>query len=303
MEWLERNLLFFQPLTEGVTEEAQEQALAELAMLAMYLRQTPSFHLDERVQGFLRFVAEVYNQPPFCERLFRVRSAFLPQVFLAVILRVTGTRIDDYQWRAIQEMIDSDNIHLAAQPIHRLLELRYIFDLGGLGHKIPSYSSLCKKSGLKRPANLVYLTDMDAYLITHALFHCSNFSFNSPQGISKSEVLNVRVVLDSLLAMYVYRRNWDLVGELLLSRHCLGDMGPTFSGLAWRALLDAQWPDGAVPGQYFNAQELERLKGAAKRKYLFETCYHTTLVAALVGAVCPFVETCEGSTIAGNPCR
>lgn len=264
-------------------------------MLAMYLRRTPSFRPDERVQGFLRFVAEAYNQPPFFERLFRVRSAFLPQVFLAVILRITEIRINDYEWRAIQELINSGTIHLAAQPIHRLLELRYMFDLGGLSHTIPSYSSLCRKSSLARSASLVYLTDMDAYLITHALFHCSNFGFNSPRGISESKAQSVRKILDSLLAMYIYRRNWDLVGELLLSRHCLGDVGSTFSGLAWRALFDAQRHDGAVPGQYFDAKELDRLNGAAKEKYLFDTCYHTTLVAALVGAVCPFVEFCEAT--------
>ena len=49
-----------------------------------------------------------------------------------------------------------------------------------------------------------------------------------------------------------------------------------------------QWPCGRVVGPYFRSAKADELTGAEKRNYIFESCYHTTLVAALAGATCPY---------------
>lgn len=284
LDWLVNNLDQFQPLKDGGTPDGfRQKALGELATVCMYLRRNKFFAGDSRCRQIELFVLDIYSKPTFHDGLFRFE--FLPQVLFAATLRNAGLLHDDYEWTAIQELCDS--IIVSEYAPHRLLSLRYFLDLGGFAHRLPSYSALCKSGILSARINLIYATDMDVYALTHALFYCSDFGARRMRGISKAKFRYVSRVVDRLLTMYIHRGDWDLVGELLLSAHCLRATATTAYAYGCRALTCAQRKDGAVPGPGYQETRAQLLRGTKKARYTFEKCYHTTLVAALVGALCP----------------
>lgn len=148
---------------------------------------------------------------------------------------------------------------------------------------------LCRASNLGRQVNPIYLSDYDIYSITHTLFYLTDFGRLPETQLSSVRRRRACEIVGKLLAMQIYRGNWDLVGELLLSHHCLGATSDFYAS-GWQALLAAQWPDGAVPGPNYRSQATEGMNDTDRQSYVFKHCYHTTLVAALVGALCPMPD-------------
>jgi hypothetical protein len=175
------------------------------------------------------------------------------------------------------------------RPPHRLLELRWLLDSADLAHRLPSYGVLCRASNLGRQVNPIYLSDYDIYSITHTLFYLTDFGRLPETQLSSVRRRRACEIVGKLLAMQIYRGNWDLVGELLLSHHCLRATSDFYAS-GWQALLAAQWPDGAVPGPNYRSQATEGMNDTDRQSYVFKHCYHTTLVAALVGALCPMPD-------------
>jgi hypothetical protein len=164
-----------------------------------------------------------------------------------------------------------------------------VLDAGQFRHDLPSYAVLGQSSIVSKPVNVIYLTNAEAYSITHGLFYLSDFGSRPVVGLSQSQREHMEWVVDRILGMYIRAGNWDLVSELLVSCHCLGSTGSDTYALSWRALCGAQWPCGAVPGPYYKAEKANSLTGAKNREYVFEQCYHTTLVTALAGALCEYI--------------
>lgn len=121
---------------------------------------------------------------------------------------------------------------------------------------------------------------MTFYSITHALLYASDFSARPLDFLAQEEVQRVHEAVVHLLGVYLRRKNWDLAAELLAAERCLGRVS-RHSLMGWRHLLAAQQADGRMDGP-----QLERLAdGERDAERLFDACYHTTLVAALAGAV------------------
>jgi Domain of unknown function (DUF6895) len=147
---------------------------------------------------------------------------------------------------------------------------------------------------VSKPVNVIYITDGESYSITHALFYLSDFGSRSIAGLSPSQREHIHWVVEHLLGMYICAGNWDLVSELMVSYQCLGQTTSDIYALGWQSLIDAQWPCGAIPGPYYIAQKADNLTGVQRRKYVFEKCYHTTLVTALAGALCEYISVSDG---------
>jgi len=289
LDWVERNLTSFEPFKgEAEPNIPRQQALVELAMLSMYLKRLPDF-ANPRLRLYLQFISHVYNMPLFKERLVRVTRDFIPQAFLRVILRETGLDTGDHEWEAVQTLIDSGNVCSSERPPYAMLELRHLLDLGQFAHGLPSYSELYRSSFASKRVNFISTSDHDAYSITHVLFFMSDFGFQPITAISASEIRRIADNVQHLLGMYIIRGNWDLVGELMLACHCLRQTTSDFYAFGWQALANAQLESGAVPGPYYDYKQASARDGTNLQEYLFSTCYHTTLVSALVGAVCPYL--------------
>jgi hypothetical protein len=282
LDWICENLHQFKPVgRNGELDELRKQALAEALMLSLYMRRNSFFLNDCRLDRISQFVLAAYHDAVFTDQLFRFD--FIAHATFVVFLEAAGLRVDEFDRNVVRERCDSREICEYAP--HRLINLRYVLDLGRIKHCLPTYAQLCSGGFLTFKLNLCDITNSDVYRITHLLFYCADFGARELEGLSSSDKSYGVWVVDKLLAMHISRRDWDLVSELMLSSKCLrSDQANLSSG--WRALIAAQNQSGMFPGPYFRQGKADELSGDDRAKYLFETCYHTTIVAALAGALC-----------------
>jgi hypothetical protein len=288
LSWLEEHVDQFDPFRDR-REPALfgELPMVELALLCMCLTREFGASRPEAVERLLDFLLPIYRRPAFRERLFRHPEEFVSHAFLRSALRECGAIDRTPDRDEIQRVVDRDDLATITRPPHRMLELRYALDLGGVRHSLPSYATLARHSVLARPLKVPALTDAEAYVVTHVLFYVSDLGHREANGLPGSYLSNARVAVERLLGMYLNAGNWDLVGELLLSLHCLRQTGSDLYDFGLASLAAAQLPSGAVPGAHYRPEKLAALAEPERTAYLFRRCYHTTIVAGLVAALCP----------------
>jgi hypothetical protein len=287
LDWLSLHLDCFDPFPDGRTiDESRVKAIDELALLGMYLWRHSAFTGDPRVRSLLEFVLNTWSNPLFRHRIHRIRGAFIPYALPGIVLWRCGLLRDKQEWGTLQECISRNNVTLPERPPHRVLELRFLLDLGQFQHDLPSYSNLCRNSMLTVPLNPICMSDADVYSLTHILFYLSDFGSLPVSVLSSRRLEYNQWAVERLLGMYLYKKDWDLVAELLLSCHCLGRKDFKLYRMASSALEAAQLSNGMVPGPAFDPAEVEQLQQGTRRIHIFEKCYHTTLVSALTAAQC-----------------
>jgi hypothetical protein len=119
-----------------------------------------------------------------------------------------------------------------------------------------------KRSVTARRLNPYRLSLHQAYQLTHEIFVPSDYGGRlEPSDFSKEDRRYLRRALEVLTTIYIYRKNPDLVGELLASMRYLGwgDQKIYREGLTY--ILASQRPSGAF-GNYerFRAQHGDRLE-------------------------------------------
>jgi hypothetical protein len=116
-------------------------------------------------------------------------------------------------------------------------------------------------------------------------------------GESLAPILNT---IEHLLGAYVARHHWDLVAELLICYRQLATDSSLIHSIAWKALIDAQTPDGAIRMQVSRSgreQRTLRNRPSPRPASDFLSAYHTTLVAVMASAICfPALEQRSGTT-------
>ncbi|WP_073784627.1 DUF6895 family protein [Streptomyces sp. CB01580] len=210
------------------------------------------------------------------------------------------------------------------KPVLSRIELRYFVDRGGFTAPgpLPGLGPLYRQSIAARGADVLQLTGDETYALTHVLLYATDFGHHNRLPCRGESVARVREIVRVLLGVHLARGSLDLLAELLLCEAALDacredghvprlgrgtdpGMGPAAkpgpdlvpvpgastgpgSGLwrraGWNALAAAQRPDGAVPGPVHRPEVLAGLAGDKAAAYLFGTCYHTTLAAALAAA-------------------
>jgi hypothetical protein len=288
LRWLVANIDRFSPLGGANEREDAEKhkAFVELALLVWRLGREPRLEKDARFAELLDFVGEVFAIEPFRERLVRVDDLFVTYALLYAVLHEAGRLDDPHELRRMQRFVDNSTVLVAERSPHRVLEVRQVLDAAGLRHSLPSFDVLASRTILAEPISLVRATEHDAYSITHDVFYLSDWGCTDVRGLSAAGRRRTAETVDELLAMYIYIGHWDLVGELVLASKFLGETSSDLFGCGMRALREASFPDGAVPGPAYDDDAAEALDEAARDDYAFKECYHPTLVAALVGALC-----------------
>ena len=287
LHWVVRHRDSFLPPSSSRGDEGAERhkAFVELALMIWRLRRDPKFKENYELGELLRLVEHVFAFDTFQAQLTRVDDLFIANVLLHNTLKEAGESDDGWDLARMQCVLDGSTIQVAERPAHRALEVRHALDSAGLRHTLPSYRALARCTILSKPFPLVRVTDYDAYSVTHALFYLSDWGCSPLVGLSAAAVRRAERAVEELLTMYVYARNWDLVGELLISAHILGQVRKNVHATALRALRGAQLADGCVPGPTFKTDEGKRQR-RMRSDDRFWNCYHTTLVAILVGAIC-----------------
>ena len=118
------------------------------------------------------------------------------------------------------------------------------------------------------------------YSITHIIFYLSDFGFKEID-IPESHIQRLYWIVSSLLGLYACEGIWDVLAQFLICCDCLNFYPPMIYDAAWHSLYGAQLQDGSTPGPFFSSEKSNKMIGRAKRKYIFEENYHTTIVSII----------------------
>jgi hypothetical protein len=284
--WIDANLDRFDSIAGRVEPDTSKlKPLLELAVLCTSLMQRGDVRGDRRIERFLDLIRATHGNPIFRERVFRTGNDFVPYTLLAIALKRAGM-LEQEDWRGLQYQVDHGNVTVSEQVPHRMLDLRHMLDSAGLDHRLPAYARLYRHTTLAKGVSPVSASTFDVYSMTHTLFYLTDWGAQPASAIPASHRKRLSWLIDQLLGMAIRRGNWDLSGELLLAAHCLGSTDSALYALGWEALIGAQWPDGAVPGPTYSGARAATPDQDGAASYVFDTCCHTTLVAAFAGGIC-----------------
>jgi hypothetical protein len=280
-DWLLKNIKFFDPFVYGdKLDPGRSKAFNELAFIGMYLARYFSVESDERLVKILDFLEPIAQRAVYRASLMRQPSMFLLYSMVYIALEACG-RPDPRQRFAIQQLVDIGYVLATERIPYRKIELHYFLDCGRYSHHLPDYRSLYEETLIYHPVPVLYLTNIDVYSITHALFYLADFGQRDLSAILNERFEATCETLTLLLGMYTRLRDWDIVSELLICFYCLKRRPSPLFDLAWQGVLGAQTMLGDVPGRYFNLNSRQLSQPETASAYRFEQNYHSTLIAML----------------------
>jgi hypothetical protein len=282
--WIDQHRHLFNPLQHEQENNSsslfQTKALGELGLLCMLYHRSAVDSQEPEIEHFLRLIYEVWQHPEFQERITRRPEYFQLYAMVYVVLQQCHMINDSYK-ATIQQVIDQHYVTATETTPMRLLDRRHLLDCGKFDHSLPSYEELYKHTLLAHEPSIVYLTDTDVYAITHTIFYLTDFGHRVAPELDEDHLLTVRWIIETLLGLYLRRRHWDLVGELLLDCYCLHWYPDIVFTVAWEILIEAQLADGSMPGPRFSEEQLSGLRDHQRTLYCFEQNYHSTIVNAI----------------------
>jgi hypothetical protein len=282
--WLDQNIDLFDPLKNenGSTSLYlyQTKALGELGLLCMLYHRCSDGILEPTVERFLSFIYSAWQRPAYQENIVRRPEYFQIYAMIYIVLQQCKIINDSYKG-IIQRTLDQGYITATETTPMRLLDRRHLLDCGKFNHNLPSYEELYKNTLLAKNPPLFYLTDADVYAITHTLFYLTDFGRASAPMLAGEHLSTIQWIIETLLGVYLRRKHWDLVGELLLCCLCIHWYPDIIFTLAWEALMKNQLPDGSIPGPRFSEEQASKKEGAQRKQYCFEQNYHTTIVCSI----------------------
>jgi len=284
-DWIDQNIELFNPLKHendsNTSNLYQTKALGELGLLCMLYQRCTKGILEPRIERFLLFIYNIWQHPEYQERIVRRPEYFQIYTMIYIVLQQCNVINDDSYKEIIQRTLDQGYVTVTETTPMRLLDRRHMLDCGKFNHNLPSYEELYKNTLLAKTPPVIYLTDTDVYAITHTLFYLTDFGRSSATMLNGDHLLTVRWIIETLLGLYLRRKHWDLVGELLLTCQCIHWYPKIIFEMAWETMVKFQLPDGSMPGPRFYDEQLSKIDGLQKIHYCFEQNYHTTIVNAI----------------------
>ena len=152
----------------------------------------------------------------------------------------------------------------------------------------PNFQGLLQHSILLSRAHPVYMAEIDAYAITHAIMYLTDFGTKPlPPSISQKRVSEM---VDSCLAWHLLAGNFDLLGELLISAALVDHSWSPYARITIRMLTSVFDEFGFLPSATFDTKRYRELGGDEASAYAFHHIYHSTYVA---GILCQVLLGCR----------
>ncbi len=296
--WIERHLVCFNPLLQPDPRRTQlsTKAASELALLcSIALRDVGSNGMHQYREWAHYLWSKVMSVEAFQDYLIANASG-LPAFGLYASLRECG--YEDERLRArLKELLDAGYVLFSERPPAVQLDLLHSIELGSFDHDECALEDVYERTLLSSCPSLYPLTSLDVYAITHTVFFLSDFGRRQPKVMLEKVRVYCRSAIPRLLEYYLWKKNWDLVGELLIVMKELSIEKGSATGEAWTLFLKAQEGDGSVCGPREASdedyRELHRMRaetdasgGRDEEWKAFVERYHTTLVALLAIQTC-----------------
>lgn len=184
---------------------------------------------------------------------------------------------DELVWSAIE-----DGFAQTVERVpYRLLDQRWTRNLTAQD-PLP-FDDLLAFSILRSRAHPFYMTQTDAYAITHAIMYVTDFGRNMLPAVL--DMQRVCEMVEQGIAWHIVSEDFDLLVEYLICAECVGLGFSPYARLA-RHLIRRTWDDFQfLPGPTFDPQRYRASAGAAAEAYAVEHMYHTNFVWGMYCAV------------------
>jgi hypothetical protein len=270
--WVSRNVHHLEPSRPGPPDPHRVKAWLELGLLnRIWTRLRPG---DAELTRVTETVVRIWSHPGTPDLLAASPRHLRIYALSYLALAPPGHSIASE--RMIRERaIPDGRFPSYGKSAHVRIEARYFAELAGLPHGSEPYEELYPHCLLARwSLGQLPAKHFEVYLITHLLFHLSDFGAREPvlTGAQRNHAIKV---IDSLADWALPTGNWDLMAELLLCQHILNPAAPPRADLL-AELVAAQTPTGAIPAWC-----------AARRPAdeQFQPAYHPTLVTAITALI------------------
>jgi|GEM_PF-7121387 len=136
-------------------------------------------------------------------------------------------------------------------------------------------------------AHPFFMTEADAYAVTHAILYATDFGHSAPpRSLDRARLADM---VREGIAWTLVSEDFDLLIEYLMCAACLGggeDGGDSPAArLGWH-VVDRIWTQlGFLPGPTFDPARFRALSGPAADAYACEQMYHTNFVAGMYCAM------------------
>lgn len=176
---------------------------------------------------------------------------------------------------------------LAKVPF-RKMDLKYSLQRAGVTSEITDFSDLYHYTAAGQDIPNTYMTDHDAYSITHTIFYITDMGCSSLTD-KEYHLPSLKEKVLKFLGIYICLENLDITSELLMCSSFLHinmdkDNHKPLYEAAWNKIYQGRMKEGNVPSITYHHKP--GLTGEQRREDVFKHCYHTTLVAAGAAHAC-----------------
>jgi hypothetical protein len=293
LSWLTANIAFFDPpqedeifdvAPEHILPGRSRKAFGELGLALRLAHRVPEL----TARGEVRMLTEAWLAMAHRRNIFfdaRRRVHLVPLMAVALAVLAVLDEAPEAALQALRTVLERQFIDRTERSAWSQIDIGYYLDAVGLQHALPDATTLFGRSSLPDLPALPYAQRLDLYAVTHLIFHLSDFGAGGISGATQSHLAEIRDYVALAVATCLAEKDFDLVGEFLTARICLGDEPDALSHFASDALLQAQQPGGFIPDLSWLAGLKEVEDTRERTTAEFFAVYHPTLVA-LIALAC-----------------
>lgn len=294
--WLTSRLHLVEPWTDNRLNPDGMKALGEVAFVAMQVgawASHPTFASSPVVKAlqpdaarWSARAAELIEQPRYIDMCWkqptRAYDFLLPYFCLRTLGYDNGALDSVTRW-----LLEREYMLVRERPPFRSMEFSLLTAGAGYAEQ-PGRGELLRRGSLPAIRDPLYLDIDDVYSLTHILMYVTDLC-REDVPLRPAERRGLGRVVQCLLVDYARRRNWDLLGELLIAFRCLRLGNTPLTDSSAQTFLQAWRDDGTMDafgyegdGGFGGSDSTgTAAAGPEQPDDSWGRCYHTTLVAIM----------------------